>query len=354
VNSSSPLTPLPVGEGDALVVPLPLQEKAKKKAKWLKPSVLVLALSVLFYFALRNAPLADILKTLGSLKLWQIAVLIGLDVLIYLFVSARWWFIVHAENKNIRYFPLIGVRISVFGISYFTLGPQVGGEPLQVMYLQRNYGLTYSRATASVVMDKLLEFLANFFLLVFGIMAVLRSGFLATATGLPLLGLIGLAFLVLWPLIHLALLYNRQYPVSTLLHLLPVIHQNGKLIRFTRVSEYLAGRFCRCHPRALLSAILVSLLASAGTVSEYALITSFLSVRLPFWQTAAAWTSGWLSFLAPLPAGLGALEASQVFALGSFGISAASALSVALLMRGRDIFFGGLGLLLAGNAVRRN
>ena len=353
MNSSSPLNPLPTGEEDALEVPLPLRENAGRRSKWLRRFVLILVLSILFYFALRNAPLADILKALSSLQLWQIGVLIGLDVLIYLLISARWWFIVHAENQNIRYFPLIGVRISVFGISYFTIGPQVGGEPLQVLYLQRNYGLTYTRATASVVMDKLLEFLANLFLLVFGLTAVLQAGILSTGSGLPLLSLIGLAALVLWPLIHLILLYNRRYPLTSLLHLLPFLHRDGKFIRFTRASEYLAGRFCQRHPRSLFAAIFVSLLASAGTVSEYALITSFLNIGLPFWQTAAAWTAGWLSFLVPLPAGLGALEASQVFALGVFGISAASALGVTLLLRARDLFFGGFGLLLAGNAVRR-
>jgi hypothetical protein len=311
-------------------------------------------LSILLYFALRNAPVAEILKILQSLQLWQIAVLVGLNAFIYLLVSARWWFIVHAENKKIRYFPLIGVRISVFGVSYFTLGPQVGGEPLQILYLQRMYGLTYTRATASVIMDKLLEFLANFVLLVFGLTAVLQAGILPTGTSLPLLSLIGLSVLVLWPLVHIVLLYNRRYPLSSLLHILPALRQDGKFVRFTRACEHLAGQFCQRHPRALFAAILVSLLASAGTVSEYALITSFLNIGLPFWQTAAAWTAGWLSFLAPLPGGLGALEASQVFALGFFGISAASALSVTLLMRGRDLFIGGLGLLLAGNAARRS
>ena len=120
-----------------------------------------------------------------------------------------------------------------------------------------------------------------------------------------------------------------------------------------RACEHLAGQFCRRHTQALLAAIIVSLLASAGTVSEYALITSFLDIGLPFWKIAAAWTAGWLSFLAPLPAGLGALEASQVFAFGLFGISSASAISVTLLMRGRDLLFGGLGLLLASNSARK-
>ncbi len=329
-----------------------LRNRAKTRLKWLTRIVLILSLSFLFYFALRNAPLAEILKTLRSLHSWQIVVLVGLNGLIYLLVSARWWLIVHAENKNIRYFPLIGVRISVFGVSYFTIGPQIGGEPLQVLYLQRNYGMTYTRATASVVMDKLLEFLANFFLLAFGLTSILQAGMLSTGTGLPLIGLIGLAGLVLWPPVHLVLLYNRRYPLSTLLHSLPGTSQHGKSVRFTRACEHLAGQFCQRHPRALFAAILVSLLASAGAVSEYVLITSFLNIALPFWQTAAAWTAGWLSFLAPLPGGLGALEASQVFAFGLFGISAASALSVTLVMRGRDLLIGGLGLLLAGNAAR--
>jgi uncharacterized membrane protein YbhN (UPF0104 family) len=59
-----------------------------------------------------------------------------------------------------------------------------------------------------------------------------------------------------------------------------------------------------------------------------------------------------LAFLLGLPGGLGALEASQVLALGWFGQPAAVAISIALLMRGRDLLNGGLGLLLAGGTWR--
>ena len=88
-------------------------------------------------------------------------------------------------------------------------------------------------------------------------------------------------------------------------------------------------------------------------VGEFALITYFLHIQLPFWQTVSAWTAGWLSLLAPLPGGLGALEASQVFALGIFGIPAARAIGVTLVMRGRDLLVGGLGLLLASRALEK-
>jgi len=40
-----------------------------------------------------------------------------------------------------------------------------------------------------------------------------------------------------------------------------------------------------------------------------------------------------------------------VFALGVFGVSAASAIGVTLVMRGRDLLIGGLGLLLAGKSI---
>lgn len=88
-------------------------------------------------------------------------------------------------------------------------------------------------------------------------------------------------------------------------------------------------------------------------VTEYALILSFLGIDLHGWQTFAAWTTSWLAFLVPLPGGLGALEASQVFTLGAFGISAALAIGVTLLIRARDLLIGGLGLFIASRVVEK-
>ena len=86
---------------------------------------------------------------------------------------------------------------------------------------------------------------------------------------------------------------------------------------------------------------------------EFFCITWFLQINLNVWQTIAAWTAGWLAFLVPVPGGLGALEASEVFALGAFGIPAASAISVTLLIRARDLFIGALGIIIAGRGVSR-
>ena len=322
----------------------------KNARKWLIRLAVLALLAVLLWWALRKAPLPEIWAAIRQLQAWQIAVILTLNAIFYIIATLRWWTIIRADNKHVPYFPLLGVRVSVFGVSYFTLGPQVGGEPLQVLALQRKYGLTYTHATATVLMDKLLEFLVDFLMLAMGLTAILRVGVLAES-GLQFSGdLILLAFLVFWPPIHLILLYNKRYPLSGLVQRIPFIKKNSKPIRFLRVAEQLAGRFCQRHPKRLLVAALFSLLGGAGMLLDYALMTSFLHIPLPFWKMTAGWMMGWISLVMPLPGGLGALEASQVFTLGKFGFTAAAALSLTLVMRGRDILIGGLGLFLAGTS----
>ena len=354
MNGHTPLTPLPVTDGDSVITsPLPLPGRVRWKVR---PAMRLLAvymvLAALLYVALRNVPLHEIGTTIRQLQLWQIGTVLGLNLFIYALITLRWWIIVRAENKRVLYFPLLLVRIAVFGISYFTLGPHVGGEPLQVFYLQRKYKMTFTHATASVIMDKLLELLANFFLLAVGLTAILRAGILSISGNGSWLSLGGLVVLCLWPPVHIIFLYKRKYPISALLRSIPFIKKDSKPVRFIAASERLAGTFCRRHLSALVAATAVSICAGMGMVGEFALLVSFLGIQLPFWQTIAAWTAGWLALLVPLPGGLGALEASEVFALGIFGISAALAISVTLVMRARDILIGGLGLLFASRAIK--
>jgi len=315
--------------------------------------VWLLILSSLLYFALRNAPLIDIWNTLKTLKLSQITIILIINATVIGLMTARWWIIVRAENPSVPFLTLIGYRLSVFGLSYFTPGPQVGGEPLQVIYLQRNHGVTFARATSAVIMDKLLEFLVNFILIGIGAWAIVTVG-LISGTGFRLsLSLIGLAGLLAWPVGHIALLYRGIMPVSRILLRQPFIQKNNKGIRLVIVAERMASTFCRKHTRAMLLAISASLLSILGIVIEYYLMVSFLGMQISTIQIFAALTTMQVAFLMPLPGGLGALEASQVFALGMFGQPPSAAISLTLLMRGRDILNGGLGLLLAGRGVNK-
>ncbi|HSL28421.1 MAG TPA: lysylphosphatidylglycerol synthase transmembrane domain-containing protein [Anaerolineales bacterium] len=310
------------------------------------------ALAALLYFALRNAPLTEIFTALGQLKIHQLGILFLLNALVIAAMTARWWVIVRAENPGVPFLPMIRYRLAVFGLSYFTPGPQVGGEPLQVLYLQRYHGVSFARATAAVIVDKLLEFLANFILIGAGLAAALHIGLFSRTSLQFSVSLIPLAAVLVWPAIHLALLYRGWYPLSSLLRTAGPLIGSPRWARLIIVSERMAASFTHRKPGALLIALLFSFAAWTGMALEYFLIASYLNASLSFGQTLAALTAALIAFLMPLPGGLGALEASQVFALQAMGYAPALGISISLIMRGRDILNGAAGLLLAGRVVK--
>jgi uncharacterized protein (TIRG00374 family) len=315
--------------------------------------VIYLLLVTLLYIALRKAPLAEIWAAISQLRLWQISVIFLINVLVITSMTARWWVILRAENPSIPFLPLIGYRLSVFGLSYFTPGPQVGGEPLQVLYLQRNHGISFARATSAVIMDKLLEFLANFLLIGAGLTAAVQVGLISHPGTKLSVSLVPMAVILSWPIVHLVLLYQGRYPISGLLRAASPLLGDRAWMRLIIVAERMAASFTRRKPGSLLVALGFSLLAWTGMAAEYFLMASFLNAHLSFAQTLAALTAALVAFLMPLPAGLGALEASQVYALQALGYAPAIGISISLIMRGRDILNGTLGLLLASRGAKR-
>lgn len=308
-------------------------------------------LGVLLWVALLNAPLAEIWASLQHLTLWQLLVILVLDVIAFVLVTLRWWVIVRVSSDKVPLLPLIGYRMAAFALSYFTPGPQVGGEPLQVLYLQKNYGLGFARATSAVIIDKLLEFLTNFLFLGVGLYAVIRVGIFAKIGVQPAVSVLPLLVLLLWPPIHLVLLYNRRFPLSALLRWLASRFGKRKWMRLLAVSEHMAGSFCRLHFGALLLSLIFSLLSWVVMAFEYSLMARFLNISLDFWQLMTALTALQMTFMMPIPAGLGVMEFAQVFVIYSFGYSYALGISLSLLMRGRDLFNGGIGLLIASGAM---
>ena len=91
-------------------------------------------------------------------------------------------------------------------------------------------------------------------------------------------------------------------------------------------------------------ALAVSLLGWLLLIGEFWLMFNFLGLRLNLAQVAALLIAARFAILLPLPGGLGTLEASQVFALSMLGLNPAIGISAMLLIRGRDMLLGGLGL----------
>ena len=332
-----------------------LARSRNRAAEYMRPALrsfaAILALLALFYWAVRNAPLEDIWGALRSLRLWQFALLAAINALVVLFTAMRWWLIARAESPSLPLLPLIGYRLSAFALSYFTLGPQVGGEPLQIMYLRRRHQFSFARAASTVVIDKLLEFLGNVVLIGIGLLALLQMGIFDGHAGPVRASWLALAAIVSLPPVYLALLASNRRPIGAVLLFGFPVFARRKWLRLMIAAEYMAASFLRRHYGALLGASIASLLGWVGMTIEYLLMLRFLQIEIGLWQAFGALSASLMAFLIPLPGGLGALEASQVLVLGLLGYRPAQAIGLTLLMRARDLVNAGFGVMLAGKEL---
>jgi uncharacterized protein (TIRG00374 family) len=97
-----------------------------------------------------------------------------------------------------------------------------------------------------------------------------------------------------------------------------------------------------------MQAFLISLVSWVAILVEFWLMLRVLGLNLTPIQVISTLTAARIAILLPLPGGLGTLEASQVLALGAFGLNPAAGISLSLLIRVRDVALGGLGLWWGG------
>lgn len=304
------------------------------------------AAALLLWLALRGIDWGGVAAVLGGLSPGQILVLALVNTAIVLLFAVRWWLILRAFGYRIPFLTIAGYRLAAFSLSYFTPGPHLGGEPLQVYLPVRRDRVPPGTAAASVTLDKLLELAANFAFLAFGA-GILASGGLLSEGSSPLSLAISFGLLAL-PLVYLLTLALGRRPVSSVLSRLGAggrVHPR-RWLKIAAPAERQAGEFIRTHRAAFLAAVLLSGLVWTALVFEYTLAIRFLGLHLGFEQVIAVITAARIAILFPMPAGLGALEAALVLVSRALGEGAALGASLSLLIRVRDVSFGLVGAWL--------
>ncbi|GAB4378823.1 MAG: UPF0104 family protein [Calditrichia bacterium] len=310
--------------------------------------VLWIIIPFLVWWVLKTAPLPEVWKIVQRLDSIKIAILIGVNLSIVVLFSLRWYIILKAQGNHTSLFRLFLYRLAGFGFSYFTPGLQVGGEPFQIFLLNKREKHDGSMAIASVFLDKLVEIGTKFLFLIIGILAIIHLGLMRQ--DLEFYAFFLLAALFVSPILAFYLLYIGIHPLSSLLRKLPAsLRYKPRLARFFRLmsgSESKMSEFCRQKPLILFWAYLVSTISWFFILFEFWLSLHFLGIHLNLIQLIGALAAARIAFLLPIPAGLGTLEAGLILVMNAFGQIPAAGLAIGLIVRGRDILFGSLGITI--------
>ncbi|MCA9984847.1 MAG: flippase-like domain-containing protein, partial [Anaerolineales bacterium] len=300
----------------------------------------------LVVWALSAVPLSETVALLLKLRPADLLIWLLMNLVVVVTMTGRWWYVLEGMGYKLPLAKLTTYRLAAYGVSYFTPGPQFGGEPFLVFPVQQRHDVPTTTAIAAVSVEKALELLVNFLFLATGLLiSLLGQG----EKGALTYGLIPLVIgLISVPVTFLWLFWRGQQPISRLLRWL-----QGRISRLrlgktlARIEEVEDGitTFCRHAPRAMRLALLGSFINWSLMLLEYWFLYYILGTPLTPLMLATAYTAARLAFLVPTPGALGALEASQVAATSLMGLDPALGFSTALLIRLRDILIGVVGLL---------
>lgn len=318
---------------------------SKRSASFLTSLILMAVAGGLLAWAFAHVRWQEIWLALQSLHLWQLALLLLLNLLIVALFSGRWWVLLRLQGFRVPFSLTVVYRLAGFGVSYLTPGPQFGGEGWLVVLLRRRHAVPFSEGSASVALDKLIELLANFSFLAFGLLVSLRYGgfhhVISDAITLPLIGLLSVPFLLF------GLLASGILPASWLTERWKRAPKFLlKPLSLLSAAERRSAGLIRQHLAQVIALYLYSLAIWLVMVGEYWLTLQFLGLNANLNQTLFSLTAARLAFLTPLPGGLGALEAAQVTAFQAIGLGASLGLSLTLIQRTRDILLAVSGIAL--------
>lgn len=318
-----------------------------------------LATGTLLWLTIRNVSFTAVFHTLQQFKLWQFATLTLLNGLIIALLTARWWLILWGLGHKLPFLMTIGHRLASFGVSYFTPGPQFGGEVVQVLLVEKKHAVPRTTAVSSVALDKSIELLVNFSFLLIGVLVVLQSSIMAAGDGWKT-AVFALLLLSI-PLLYLTAIWRGHHPLTRFIRFFQPLfnYRQSWLQRFETAvsslatSEEQASNFCHHAPRFLWAAMATSLVGWVMMVFEFGIMLIFLGADVSALQVVMILTAVRIAFLLPTPGGLGTVETALLLALPQFNIDPAIGLSASVLLHGRDVLLGLMGLWWGKHFLKR-
>lgn len=322
-------------------------------SKLLQPKILSLclwlfALAMLVLVA-THLPVATLLQLVATLSVGQWLGWVLLNIIIILIAVQRWQVFIKLLQLPVRFSRLLAIRQAGQAISFITPGPQFGGEPMQVFWLWKCNGFPLHHALLAVGLDRFYELWINFGVLLLSVLLLLTTRNLAGDYWLEIIAVLCGSLLLLsffaW------LLLRQPQRLSDWLKPLLSRWKNHPLLSNSESHwQQLSGeikRVVNTQKTDLLLAVAWSLVGWVALLGELWLLLDFFSAQIDIAGFLLIFVAMRLSFLLPLPGGIGTLEAAIFWSCQSLGIATSAALGVIALMRLRDlvVLAAGLGFL---------
>lgn len=270
--------------------------------------------------------------------------------------SYRWKIIISTTGKNVSLFQIMQYKIVGSGISFLTPGAKIGGEPLRAALLKK-HGLKFNTALSTVVTDKIVDLSVQGFMFTIGIIVAVTSFAMPRDISFLLILSAIISFVMIvyvyYQLMNDKNLFLKLFKMLKLHRIKKLAGFEHKIVEF----EKEVVKFHKQHKKEFYLTVLITGMSWVLMFVEYQSV-SFMVLGHGLSPVALFMiiTMMGAAYMSPIPLALGIFEAGQIAIFKTLNLNSASAVGLALLIRGRDLFWSLLAfpiLMLNGISIMK-
>jgi uncharacterized protein (TIRG00374 family) len=287
--------------------------------------------------------IADVLAAFGRVRPSYLLLYLALSMAVVAGHATRWRLVALALGSVPAFARLVGARLAGDAVGWLVPSGRMAGEPVRVALVYAD-GLEGSRASAGVALDRLIELMGNIVCAATYVSVFASTRVFGGSRSGPLT-LVGVLVVLLAALsIPLAMLRTGRRPFAPLYERPISIPRLRQLIGALRDTEEHLLVFFRDHAQTFMVGLLLALCIEGLVIVQYEVLLASFGIELDLPTLLLALVASGMSRTIPAPAGLGALEASQVTVLAMASGRAAEGFVVGILMRFHETLWMAAGL----------
>lgn len=318
-----------------------------KKKKFIRATFLLAGISVLFYM-MDSFGFENILSNLSKTG-WYFMPILGVWLIIYLFNSSAWYFILGDKRPNVKFSTVLGINVSGNAINYMTPMASMGGEPYKILVMKKYVG--GEAAVSSVILYTMVIMLSHFwfwilgaFCMVWGISGSDANLWMIVAV-VPFPVLMILMFRKMYRKGFLVWLSNLVKKFSFLGPLENKIEKNRD--KLEKIDENIRNFHSNSRKVLNMSFAFIFLARIIGSLEFYFILRAIdINIGLVEAIYISAASSLVMNLVFFMPFQLGSREGSLYFIVQSLGFVPGIGVYIGLMNRIREFFWMLIGLIL--------
>ena len=305
---------------------------------------------ILFFIALKEIGLGNIILILRKISLIQFIAALGIIFLAFLIGTLRWKTIINTYlDRPLSFKDIFIPRIIGFCINYLTPVVFAGGQPVKAYVVRERNKCSLEKIIVSIILEEAI------FLSILFVFVVLGVVFLFSSFSLPsLLENIVLLVIFLCSIIFFLFYYRifRKKPgkrgfFTFFIEMLRL----DKINVINNIKEKIADiekeifYFFKKQKRKLIFVSFLTVIEILFFIFAYYLIISYLSPGLNFLEVVSINSLVNIIYFIPIPAALGSFEWSQALIFNVFGLSLNTGIAFSLIVRILNLILVSMGIL---------